>query len=178
MAHQGQVISNPRTGQQMTFIELSERELRIDTVNPPTDEHEPLHVHPRQQSGCEVLSGTLVWEVDGAQRSVSAGERITVPANTPHRFWNDGPGEARAIQFLRPALNSAEFFETLFELAHRGKLDSRGMPKLLPLSIMVREFGDVIRPVSPPWPILRALAALLTPIAWLRGYHGGRTAPR
>jgi quercetin dioxygenase-like cupin family protein len=170
MAHQGQVISNARTGQRMTFVDLSERELRIETVNPPSDEHEPLHVHPHQESGCEVVSGTLVWEVNGAQRSLSAGETITVPADTPHRFWNDGPDEARATQVLRPALNTAEFFEALFELAQRGELDSRGIPKLLPLSTMVRDFGEVIRPVSPPWPVLRALAAVLAPIARSRGY--------
>jgi hypothetical protein len=36
---------------------------------------------------------------------------------------------------------------------------------------MVPEFGDEIRPVSPPWPVLRAVAALLAPIARRRGYR-------
>jgi len=41
MARQGQQISNPRTGQVMTFLEMRDDLLRIDTVNPITDEREP-----------------------------------------------------------------------------------------------------------------------------------------
>ena len=46
-------------------MRISEQELRIDPVNPPTDEREPLHVHPKQESGAELVSGWLVFEVDG-----------------------------------------------------------------------------------------------------------------
>src|ERR1700742_59215 len=53
---QGEQISNPRTGQRMTFVEMSEDLLRIETVHPPSEDREPLHVHPRQESGAEVLS--------------------------------------------------------------------------------------------------------------------------
>lgn len=173
MAHQGQEISNPRTGQRMTFAELSPAELRIDTVNPPGEEREPVQVHPRQESGAQVLSGTLVFEVAGERRVIGSGETIAIPANTPHRFWNEGPDDAHSIQFFRPALDTAAFFETLFALAQRGELNQHGMPKLLPLMAMVGEFGEEIRPLRPPWPLLHALAAALGPIARARG-HGGR----
>ncbi len=172
VAHEGQQISNPRTGQRMTFVELREELLRIDTVNPPTAEREPMHVHPRQESGAEVVSGSLVFEVGGEQRRLGAGETVRVPANTPHRFWNDGSEDARSNQFFRPALDIASFFETMFALAQQAKLDEKGMPRPFQLAVMLPEFGDEIRPVSPPWPLLRALAAVLGPIARLRGYRG------
>lgn len=172
MAQVGQEITNPRTGQRMKFIELTERELRIETVNPPTEGREPPHVHPNQLSGCEVIAGSLVWEVAGQRRVVDAGDSITVPANTPHRFWNETREEARSIQFFRPALDTAAFFETLFALAQRDQLDASGMPKLLPLMAMVSEFGNETRPLSPPWPVLRALAAALSSLARIRGHHG------
>lgn len=172
MAHVGQEISNPRTGQRMKFVELSERELRIETVNPPTAEREPLHVHPKQESGCEVTAGSLTWEVAGERRVVGAGESITVPAGAPHRFWNDGPGDAYAVQFFRPSLDTAAFFESLFALAQHGQLRAGGMPKLLPMMAMVGEFGDEIRPVTPPWPVLRALAAAVRPLARASGHRG------
>jgi hypothetical protein len=44
------------------------------------------------------------------------------------------------------------------------------MPKLLPLVTRVRQFGDEIRPVSPPWLLLRTIAVLLTPLARGRNY--------
>ncbi len=36
MAREGQEIVNPRTGQRMTFVELREDLLRIESVNPPS----------------------------------------------------------------------------------------------------------------------------------------------
>ena len=176
MAQTGQEIRNVRTGQRMTFVELRPDLLRIDSVNPPTEEGEPLHVHPEQRSGAELLSGSLVFEVDGVERRLTSGESISIPANTPHRFWNDGLDVAHSIQFFEPALESAVFFETLFTLAAEEKLDARGMPKRMQLAVMIPEFEREIRPVSPPWPVLRALATVLAPIARARG-HRARLQP-
>ncbi len=171
MAHEGQEIANPRTGQRMTFTELRAGHLRVDTVNPPSEQAEPLHTHPNQESGAEVMSGALVFEVAGEERRIAAGDSITIPAGTAHRFWNDGEEAARATQWFRPALDIASFFETLFALAHAGELDAKGMPKPLQLAVMVPEFGAEIRPSSPPWPVLKALTALLAPVARRRGYR-------
>jgi len=170
MAYLGQEITNIRTGQRMTFVELERHSLRIDSVNPPTDEREPMHVHPKQESGAELVSGTLVFDVDGVQRKLAPGDSISIPANVPHRFWNDGQEDAHSIGFFRPALAIAEFFETLFALANQGKLDAKGMPRVLQLAVMVPEFEDEIRTVSPPWPLLRGVATVLRPLARARGY--------
>jgi hypothetical protein len=160
----------------MTFLEIRDDLLRIDTVNPSIDEREPLHVHPRQESGAELISGSLVFEVDGVQRRLAPGESISIPANTPHRFWNDGDEDAQAIQYFRPALATADFFETFFALAAGGKLDAKGMPRPLQLAVMVPEFENEIRPVAPPWPVLRAAAIVLAPLARARGYRARVTA--
>jgi quercetin dioxygenase-like cupin family protein len=172
MAHAGQEISNPRTGQRMRFVELEPELLRIDSVSPVSEEREPLHVHPRQESGAELLSGSLVFEVDGVQRKLAPGDSISIPADTPHRFWNDGDQDAHWHGYFRPALASAEFFETLFALAGEDKLDAKGMPRPLQLAVMVPEFAEEIRPLSPPWPLLRMLSAVLAPLARARGYRG------
>jgi quercetin dioxygenase-like cupin family protein len=164
-------IFNPWTGQRMTFTEISPELLVIETVNPATDAREPLHVHPRQVSGGEIRSGSLVFEVDGVERRLGPGESIEIPAGTPHRFWNDGTDDAHAVQFFRPALDSVAFFETLFALARDGALDAKGMPKPLQLALMVPEFSEEIRPVSPPWPVLRAASMLLGPLARRLGYR-------
>ena len=176
MARQGQQISNPRTGQVMTFLEMRDDLLRIDTVNPITDEREPLHVHPRQESGAELIAGSLVFEVDGVRTKLAPGDSISIPADTRHRFWNDGDEDAHWIGYFRPALATADFFETLFALAAADKLDANGMPRPLQLAVMVPEFESEIRPLSPPWPVLRAAAAVLAPLARARGYRARVTA--
>ena len=112
-----------------------------------------------------------MFEVAGEQRRIGPGETIRVPANTPHRFWNDSSQDARSLQFFRPALDIAAFFETLFALAQRDELDAKGMPRMLQLAVMVPEFADEIRPTSPPWPILKAVAVALAPLARRRGHR-------
>lgn len=177
MAHEGQEILNPLTGQRMRFMELHEDLLRIESQHPPTDAREPLHIHPHQESGAEVLSGSLIFEVAGEQRRLGSGENITVPANAPHRFWNPSDEQAISIQFFRPALDIASFFETLFTLGQRGELTESGAPGLLQTAVMVPEFGDEIRLATPPWPVVRALCTVLRPIARRRGYAARLAAP-
>jgi mannose-6-phosphate isomerase-like protein (cupin superfamily) len=177
LAHEGQKIVNSRTGQRMTFVELGDDTLRIDSINPAgVEEREPLHTHPMQKSGAEVIAGELVFEVNGERRTLGPGESITIPAGIVHRFWNEGDEDAHSIQSFRPALDIADFFETLFALANAEELDPKGMPKLLQLAVMVPEFGDEIRPVSPPWPVLQVLTAVLAPIARARGYRARSAA--
>ena len=167
-------IHNPRTRQRMRFLctaaDTDGELLRIETTNPPTGVAEPLHVHPRQETRAQVVSGTLRFVVDGEARRVGPGEAITIPAGVPHRFWNDGNEDAVAIQEARPALRLQEFFETYFELAERCELDEDGRPSLLRSAVLGPAFANEIRLVSPPWPLQRALYALLAPIARLRGY--------
>jgi hypothetical protein len=77
--------------------------------------------------------------------------------------------EAHYIQEFRPRLRIRKFFEVFARLANEGKLDQRGMPGLLPPAVLVPAFEREIRPSTPPWPLTRAVAALLRPAAALRG---------
>src|SRR5215208_2645274 len=160
-------IFNERTGQRMRFLlraaDTNGELLRIETVNPPTGVAEPTHVHPRQETRAEMVSGTLLFSVDGRERRLGRGEAITIPAGTAHHFVSDGDEDAVAIQEARPALRTAEFFETYFDLAERGELDADGRPSLLRFAALGPAFADEIRLVSPPWFVQRAAFALLGP---------------
>ena len=178
MAYAGEEIVNPRTGQRMIFrttaADSNGALLRIETMNPAHSPAEPVHVHPCQESSAEVLSGALHFRVRGEDRIVGPGETIVIPPNVPHNFWNEGDVDARAIQEFRPALRTEAFFETYFGLARDGKLDQRGMPSMLQMAVFVPAFANEMRLASPPWPLLRAFAAIRAPIARLRGYRGVR----
>lgn len=170
-------IRNPRTGQRMRFLltaaETNGELVRIETVNPPTGVFEPVHVHPHQESRTQVVSGTLRFVVDGAERRLGPGEAITIPADRPHHFVNDGTDDAVAIQEFLPALRTAEFFKTYFGMAERGELDENGRPSLLRSALLGPAFSEEIRLVSPPWPLQRIAYALLAPVARMRGYSLG-----
>jgi mannose-6-phosphate isomerase-like protein (cupin superfamily) len=175
MARAGTEIVNPRTGQRMVFLETGTetggQSLKIDSYNPPSPPLEPEHVHPFQESGAQVISGSLHFRVDGEERPVKAGESIIIPANTPHYFWNGGQEEAHSVQWFRPALNIDRFFESYFGLAQDGKLKDDGSPSFWQLAVMAPYFEDAIRLPSPPWVVQRALFGLLAPIGRMLGYR-------
>ena len=186
MARAGDEIVNPRTGQRMVFLETAKETggelVRIDSYNPPSPPLEPEHVHPFQESGAEVVSGSLRFRVGGEERSVKAGQSVTIPANTPHRFWNDGEQEAHSVQWFRPALNIDRFFETYFALARDGKLKDDGSPSFWQTAVMAPYFGDAIRIPSPPWTLQKAIFGVLAPIGRMLGYRpeypsGGEKGP-
>jgi quercetin dioxygenase-like cupin family protein len=129
MAHQGDEIINPRTGQHMIFRQTGRETggalLQIETINPPPGQPEPEHVHVLQESSAEVLAGTLHFSVRGDVHVVRAGEKFVIPPYTPHCFWNEGRGDARAIQEFRPVSRTDAFFESLFGMARDGKLNEK-----------------------------------------------------
>ena len=166
-------IRNPRTGQSMTFLttarETNGELLRIECFHEPRGPKEPVHTHPLQESRFEILAGQLAFDLDGSLRVAAAGDVVTIAAGTRHCFWNDSDEVAHYLQEFRPALDSERFFRTLFHLAGEGRINERGMPSPLALAVLVPSMGNAIRPVRPPWPVLRALALLLSPLARLRG---------
>lgn len=172
MLRTGDCIENPRTGQRVTFLVTAEDSggelVRMESYSPPGP-FEPVHVHPEQLSTAEVLSGSLLFLVDGKEVRLGAGSRLEIPAGTPHTFRNEGPEEAHWTGDFRPALQIADFFETLCELARRGDLNARGLPSMLQLSLSVPAFGREIRLTSPPWPVQRLALAPFAPLARLRG---------
>lgn len=176
MATSGSEIVNSRTGQRTIFLQTATvtqgAYLRMESFHPSGQPAEPEHVHPFQESRCEVLSGTLHFRIADAERIVSAGETLDIPRNVPHYFWNDGDEEAHAIQEFRPALNIEDFFATYFALAQAGKLTAKGIPaNLFHLAVLLREYDRVIRATQPPR-LVQRLLMLLAPCGRFLGYRG------
>jgi mannose-6-phosphate isomerase-like protein (cupin superfamily) len=176
----GDEISNPRTGQRMVFRRTADdsdgRELIIECWSPPEApgaSREPLHVHPEQEKRFRIIDGELTVEMDGAVRTMRAGEEIVVPNDAFHSFWNASDAEVHYWQEFRPALRSAEFFTTLFALARDGEVDERGMPGLLQISLSMPRFRREIVVAKPPaW--MQRLVGVVGPVARMRGLRAER----
>ncbi len=48
-----------------------------------------------------VIAGRLGVEVDGVETVLEAGDSVVFDSRLPHRFWNVGDHEARAVWFVR-----------------------------------------------------------------------------
>lgn len=174
MAFTGQTISNPVSGEQITFLktaadtagELLEFELELSP-----DGHVPgAHVHPEQEERFHVLEGTMKFRM-GLRRIVAeAGDTVVVPAGRVHRFANGGDSTARCRVEVVPALDMEHLLETTVELALEGNVTRKGMPKPLHLALFVRRFAREVRAPFPPAWVVRVLMAPLAALAQRRGH--------
>lgn len=165
----GETIENPINGERITWIERAETTagelLSFDLSLRPGAAVAAEHRHMRQAERFRVDAGNIGLGLDGAERTVSEGEEVTVPAGVPHRWWNEGTVDATVRVELRPALDTQTFFETFFGLARDGKTNDKGLPGLLQIAVVCRGLGDSCPTLArPPALVQRIIFALLAPI--------------
>ena len=183
MAKAGDILEHPVTGERIIFRKTAEDTngelLQADLMVQPHGFVAAEHIHPLQEEHFEIVTGNLVFRINGTEREAHAGETITVPPGVPHAWWNAGDHEGHVLVGLRPALRTEEFFETFFGLAQAGKVDKKtGLPNLLVLALMMREFEQEIYLARPPVAVQKVLFSVLGSIGRLRGYQGRYTYPR
>jgi mannose-6-phosphate isomerase-like protein (cupin superfamily) len=180
MAHAGQIIENPVSGERITFRETAadtDGELLAFELELSPDGHVPgMHVHPIQEERFEVVAGTMRFRMGGKKVTAGPGDVVVVPPGVRHKFANAGDEEARARVEVRPALRMEQLFETAVALAEEGRTTRKGLPKPLDLALFVREFEQEVQGAFPPAWVQRLT---LAPLAWLakRRGHGARYAP-
>jgi quercetin dioxygenase-like cupin family protein len=175
MIRVGDTIENPVTGERIVFRQTS-RETNgaavvIETYVQPNGFVAAAHVHPSQEERFEVLRGVVGFKIGGEKIVAGPGRRITVPAGTPHKFWNAGDDEAQFVCEIRPALQFESLLETMFALAADGKTNRKGMPNLLRLAVIAHAHFDTVRLPFPPTIVQRIGLALGSPAGRLLGYE-------
>ena len=119
-----------------------------------------------------MVRGRVGFRLDGREAIAKPGEQLRVPAGVAHDWWNAGEEEAHVVVEIRPGVRFEEMIRNLFGLAQDGKTDAKGMPNLLQLTLIAREFEDVIVFTRPPRVVQRLLFGALAPIARALGYRG------
>ena len=173
MAHAGQTIENPLSGERITFRKTAADtggELLAFDLELSPDGHVPgMHVHPIQEERFEVVAGTMRFRKGRKKVVAKAGDVVVVPPGTAHKFANAGDETARVRVEVRPALRMENLFETAVALAEEGRTNRKGMPKPLDLALFVREFSDEVQGAFPPLWVQRLT---LAPVAWLARKRG------
>jgi quercetin dioxygenase-like cupin family protein len=175
MIHAGDSIENPVTGERLVFRQTSQdtngEAVVLEAFVKPTGFVAAAHVHPYQEERFQVLRGTVGFRVGRKKLVAGAGQRLTVPAGTPHKFWNAGEDEAHFVCEVRPALQFEQMIETMFGLAADGKTNKKGMPNPLRLAVIANaHFDDVRLPFPPAW-MQRMGLAMGAPLGRLLGYE-------
>jgi len=129
------------------------------------------HLHPGLVERFTVLEGELTVRRDGTTSRLLEGQTGEVHAGQWHDWWNASDRDARVIVEVEPGRRFAYMLETLFGLAQMGHVDEKGMPNLLQMALIGREFGDTVQFRSPPPAVQRAVFAALAPLAHAMGYR-------
>jgi quercetin dioxygenase-like cupin family protein len=174
MIRAGDTIENPVTGERLVFRKTSRdtggQAVVIETFVQPNGFVAAAHVHPSQEERFEVLRGSVGFKIGRKKIVAGPGRRITVPAGTPHKFWNAGDDEAHFVCEVRPALQFESLIETMFGLAADGKTNRKGMPNPLRLAVIANAHFDTVRLPFPPAILQRIALAAGAPVGQLLGY--------
>jgi quercetin dioxygenase-like cupin family protein len=167
----GHVMENPYGGEdQIVFTKTAQQtggevfglEVFIRAGAPGT----PEMVHPLQDEGFEILSGSLNFRIGGQEHRLEAGESLLIPKGTPHNWWNGSDEEAHALVELRPALRSEELFANIYGLLN----ENGGLPNLLQMAVLSNEHWNEGYLTKPPLLVQRVMFGVLVPLGRLLGY--------
>lgn len=173
MAHAGDVLENPSTGERIVFrktaADTNGELLQFDFIVAPKGFTPNRHVHAQVEEQIELVSGALSYYVGGKQGTLRPGERVVLPVKVPHTFGNESDEMAHFIVDVRPALNMETLFETIFGLYRDGKTNERGFPNLLQNLVLAREYDGYLPGL--PIALQRAFLVAAAPVARLFGYR-------
>ena len=173
MAFKNKLITNPKTGNKIKFIQTKEDSggavLEIEMILQAHSKEPASHYHPFQDEYFEVLSGELTVRKDGRLFVLTKGDKLHIPKKMVHSMWNDTDLETIVNWKTIPALNTEYFLEIVTGLARDGKTSDEGRPNILQVALMANRFSGVFRLSRPPFLVQKILFMILTPIAYLAG---------
>ena len=192
----GETITNPVTGERITFIRTAD-----STAGTALEQAYEIpggsrmvalpHRHPANDEFFEILEGTARYRVGRSWQVGSAPHRFTVPRDTSHVHpINVGAATLRLRQWIelgepdRQLVDGiARYFETIAALAAEGKVNRLGLiknPLQFALTVSELLMPGTYLSFPPPWaqgPPVRALAALARRLG-LDAYHPPPAADR
>lgn len=127
------------------------------------------HVHRFQDETLEVLSGRLAYSLNEIKRIAEPGETVTLPHGVSHRHYAEGAEDVVVLVAMTPGLDSDYLFENFFGLGAEGRF-AKGIGKIQTVVWLAKLKSGFTLPGHPVW-IQKAVASIVTPIAYLFGYR-------
>jgi quercetin dioxygenase-like cupin family protein len=170
----GDVIWNPLTGEKALLVETADETDGAHMVADFAVEAGGFvpggeHVHDHCAEHVELQAGRVAFSIDGAVRTVMAGEQVTIAPGTWHRWWNASDGEVHARVRIEPAMRFQEAILVLWGLCADGHTDGEGRPSPLLGALLATRYREELRFRQPPDVAQRLVFPRLAALARRRG---------
>jgi quercetin dioxygenase-like cupin family protein len=177
----GDVIWNPLTGEKAMIVESAGQTGGARLVADVAVEAGGFvpggeHVHDHLAEHVEVRAGRITFVLDGKERTLAAGEQLTVAPGTWHRWWNAAQDEVRVRVGIEPPMRFEEAILVLWGLCADGHTNAEGRPSPLLGALLATRYRREVRFRQPPDAVQRLLFPLLAALARRRGLE--RTVDR
>jgi quercetin dioxygenase-like cupin family protein len=170
----GDVVWNPLSGEKALIVESAEEtggarlvaDLAVEAggFNPGGE-----HVHDHCTEHLDVQAGRITFTIDGQERALQAGERITVAPGTWHHWRNADEEEVLIRLRVEPALRFEEGILIVWGLCADGRTNADGRPPPLLGALVGVRIRREIRFRQPPDVVQRLLLPPLAAVARRRG---------
>jgi quercetin dioxygenase-like cupin family protein len=170
----GDTVWNPLTGEKAVLVESAEesggaRVVADFAVEPGGFVPGGEHVHDHCAEHLEVGAGRISFLLGGEERTVGAGENITVSPGIWHRWWNADEGEVQIRVRIEPAMRFEEAIAVIWGLCADGYTNAEGRPSPLFGGLVATRYRPEIRYRQPPDLVQRLLFPPLAALARRRG---------
>ena len=174
MPSKGQTITNPTNGDSYEFLETAKDTNGVRVAMKATIKSKgqivPKHYHVLQDETFEVISGQMTIFLDGSMRTLSAGEKITLPKNIPHNHFNNDDVPLTYIHTVTPALDFDYLIENLVGLAADGK-SKNGKYGLVQELVSIKYLDSKSFLADIPLGVQKVLINTIAPIGRIIGYR-------
>jgi len=164
-------IDNRHTGEWLRLRRVREHGVEVLELEggvPPGGEGPPEHIHFGRVEEGFVVSGALTASVDGKRVTLRAGESTVLPADVPHRWWNEGDEplvfKGRAI----PAGDLDRFLQAIFAIVNAGPPNR---PSLFHLAHLLHRYRHAYQMMMMPRWVQRLAFPLIISVGHVVGAY-------
>jgi len=174
MPKSGQILKNMLTGDTYEFLETAQEtsgsHVSMKATILSRGQLVPNHFHLLQDETFEVISGKLHILLGGKTITLQAGEKLTLPKNTPHNHYNIENTPVTYFHTVSPALDFDYLMENLMGLAADGKTKN-GNYGIIQELVALRYLDGKTYLADIPLGIQKLMMNIIGPIGRLFGYR-------
>jgi mannose-6-phosphate isomerase-like protein (cupin superfamily) len=177
-------FDNPNVGQRSRLVtlpgETGGSRFVLEYIDQPFagEQAVPPHIHTAVTETFEILRGVARYRLGSETKTARAGDRVVMPPMVTHVHpWSDSSEELHVRQIAEasppdlPGLNAGiQAAITIQGLAKAGRVNSKGLPNLLQLGVLIDKTMPATYLAGPPMVLQRVLFGMMGWLGRLAGY--------